>query len=100
MQVLELFCSHKIMVREHFSSHASYVSFPAKTKSDISGVAEHYWHFQFFCNQIRGMLECVVAFPHGSRSLPASPCDQHQLLVEGGISCAKKMRDGETSESE
>lgn len=88
MQVLELCCSHKITFGEHFSSRASYVSFPAKTKSDISGVAEHYWHLQVFWNQISGLLECVAAFPHGSGRLPACTCDQHQLLVEGGISCA------------
>lgn len=88
MQVLELCCSHQTMFGEHFSSHASYVSFPAKMKSDISGVAEHYWHLQVFWNQIRGILERVAAFPHGSGRFPASTCDQHQLLVEGEISCA------------
>lgn len=45
--------------------------------------------FPIFLQPNQGhVLECVVASPHGSRRLPASPCDQHQLLVEGGTSCA------------
>lgn len=62
MQVLELCCSHQIMFGEHFSSHASYVSFPAKMKSDIPGVAEHYWHLQVFWNQIGVYLSVLQHF--------------------------------------